>query len=86
MIVSVIIISALVISTSYFAYSLKTTKSRLQDYVAKYESVKVYAEGVAKQTVAVPVTVTSKKKVTKKASTAPVPATPAKRGRKPKTK
>ncbi len=84
MILTTTIISvAFIASVLYLSFKLKAANSKLQDYVAKYESVKVYAESIAKQTVAA----TPTKRMTSKKATTPVTTTtPAKRGRKPKTK
>ena len=87
---------ALVIAVVYFGYSKKVTDNKLQDYIAKYESVKQYAETLTQDRVAsthvepAPKTTTKQKAVkaevveksTKKNA---MPTPPTRRGRKPKT-
>ena len=85
MILTTTIISvAFIATTLYLSLKLKATNNKLQDYVAKYKSVKVYAESIAKQTVAAAPTPT--RRVTNKKTMTTVTTTPAKRGRKPNTK
>lgn len=88
--------AVLLIIAGYFAYRNRVTDNKLQDYIAKYESVKNYAETVASKQVAVveptpakekpkkvsqPTVETTTKRVAK---AAPLPVVPTRRGRKPK--
>ena len=90
--------AVLLIVAGYFAYRNRVTDNKLQDYIAKYESVKNYAETVAsKQVAVVEPTPTPAKEKPKKVSqptvatttkhvakAAPLPVAPTRRGRKPK--
>lgn len=84
MVTTILTITSLVtlIAAVYFAYGKKTTDVKLQDYIAKYESVKSYAETLTKSAMSASKTTKTSKpaKATKEVSA------PKKRGRKPTTK
>lgn len=81
MIVSIILIVLFAGSTAYLAYNNNVSSNKLQDYIAKYESVKQYAEHLTKEKAAT--AQAPKQRTAKKA--APTSSV-VKRGRKPKAK
>jgi hypothetical protein len=83
--ITVLSITSLVaiIGAIYFAYGKKTADVKLQDYIAKYESVKTYAETLTQASKA---TTSVKSTAAKTGKSMKVAEAPKRRGRKPSAK